>query len=431
MKKIAVIQAVKGFAYQKSFDSVIQKGLAEEALRAQLSSLLWKTSTKVVKDFYQEALDVLDKSGSTEQAIEYLQKKTGDLPQKARRLAEDSLADLTGKLYKSGLYHAARGLALDVSLALVDKDAISVLGQQNLFWLGKHYSDDVKNKIDTMLTEYFQEGLTRAKFAARIEENLSDLVKHDGRYWSDLADHMATKVREMGRVSTYEQSGIEYVKVKAVMDDKTSDICRDMHGRIISVKRLVEQRDTILAAKSKMELMDAAQWIDDFKGKTSDLPDGVGMPPYHWRCRTITVAYFEGLSDAGRPITYYDGAQKQKDTVAYTVHDKRIGKEFILTDGAMEHIQSRHELDQEKIESAMRSISKWGENENERGQWIAKSQNGVILAFRDNCVYTAFLPDNPDGYFRNHVIQESVHKSVRKSIYKQVSRKIYHNEVNI
>lgn len=41
--------------------------------------------------------------------------------------------------------------------------------------------------------------------------------------------------------------------------------------------------------------MSAQKWITSFTGRTKDLPDGVAGPPYHYRCRTTTVAYFEEL----------------------------------------------------------------------------------------------------------------------------------------
>jgi len=401
------------FVRSKALEEVIQKGLAEEFLRKQLAGLLTSSSTKVLQGIYQETLDALDKANNVDEAIKYMQTRIDLLPQKARRLTEDKLQTITEDLYKSGFYHAQRGIDLKLSLSLIDKDAMNIIGQQNLFWIGHHYTDDVKIKIDDLLNQYYKEGFTRSQFAANIKEQLSVLTDHNERYWLNLADHMATKIRELGRVSTYEQGGIEYVKVKAILDDRTSDICRDMHGRVISVKRLVDQRDEILGATSKMNLMDAAKWIPEFKGQTSDLPAGVGMPPYHWRCRTITAAFFEGVSNAGRTVTYYDGADKKiKDSTVSTVYNKKIGKEFVLTEGGMRHI-NRHglRLSASEAEAALRDVSKWGENADHPGQWVLLSRDDTVLVLRDNVVYTAFRPDNPLEYFKTHTMSG---KGVRK-----------------
>ena len=72
-----------------------------------------------------------------------------------------------------------------------------------------------------------------------------------------------------------------------------------MHGRVIPVSKLSQQRDDYLAAIKTRDLVSAKEvWVmhrdaSALAGiKTGDLPAGTASPPYHFRCRTITVAYF-------------------------------------------------------------------------------------------------------------------------------------------
>jgi hypothetical protein len=161
-----------------------------------------------------------------------------------------------------------------------------------------------------------------------------------------------------------------------------------------------------MAAQTKEELIAAAAWLDSFTGKTKDLPDNVASPPYHYRCRTTTVAYLEHMSDVGRIYQYYDGNERRNETIAFHHMDKELGREFIVTDGSLKHIAERHpEITEDKLKAALRSIKRVGESTQNKGQLITLSENGVILVFRDNVVWTAFTPKgNSLKYFKDSSI---------------------------
>lgn len=81
-----------------------------------------------------------------------------------------------------------------------------------------------------------------------------------------------------------------------------------MRGRIIEVAKMRAQRDAYLEAVSRRNKPAArAAWemrgaSTDFAGTpTSKLGKGTASPRYHFRCRTITVAYFgSGDNDIDR-----------------------------------------------------------------------------------------------------------------------------------
>jgi hypothetical protein len=347
------------------------------------------------------------------------------LPLRAAKAAlGSSVLDLTEKIYAAGVASAARAIgsaatasigsagaaiallpaSVGLSLSLADKRAIEIIGRQNLFWIGEHYNKEVKERFDRLLTEYFQEGLSRLKFAERLKDTFGPWTKQESDYWEGLADHITRKTREMGRVSGYEASGVKYVKVVARLDFKTSRICRSMNGRLIPVAKMRSQLNRTMSANSREEILAAWGWLEDFHGKTSDLPANVAMPPYHYRCRTGTVAYYPRLSDAGQPFQYFDGQESRKETIVFHHVDEKIGREFVLTDGRLEHTLNRHgDMSRDKIEAALRSITKVGENVKQPGQIMTQSQNGVVLVFRDNAVYTGFVPKDK-GYFNDNTV---------------------------
>lgn len=124
-----------------------------------------------------------------------------------------------------------------------------------------------------------------------------------------VAGHMATKGREIGRVTGYERAGIQKVQMRAHLDERTTPVCRQLHGRVIEVQTLADQRDAYFAASVRGDKLAMAD-IWTMHGKGADLSNvptrdlsGVGSPPYHYRCRTITVAYWETATE-----TPLDGA---------------------------------------------------------------------------------------------------------------------------
>ena len=141
------------------------------------------------------------------------------------------------------------------------------------------------------------------------------------------------------------------------------------------------------------------------------LPDRYGLPPYHYRCRTVTVAYFPELSEAGKAIAWSDDAGKPfQDKILFGYVDPKLGRELLLTQQGFDYAgREKHPLSRAKIEAALHSITHKGANRNENAredELVTLSQNGVILFFRHNLIYNAYIPTrDSEKYFRDQVKQ--------------------------
>lgn len=211
----------------------------------------------------------------------------------------EPVINLTDALFRTGAEEVGQAAGVAIAFARPDLDALDVLKTGNLYWIGNSWNVRTQNTIAKILDDYFTEGMTREGLTQRFAEDFAGLTDRGRAYWEMLADHTATKTREIGRVSGYERAEITRVQVRARMDENTSDICRQMNGRIIEVSKMRAQADRYLAATSRRNEVEAkASWslttdADSLEGvDDADLPDNIGSPPYHFRCRTITVAYF-------------------------------------------------------------------------------------------------------------------------------------------
>lgn len=213
------------------------------------------------------------------------------------------VTNLTSKTYKIGINEIANAVGVKLSFSLADRNAAEILAKQNLFWVGNFYDEQVKETMERIIGGYFADGLTIEDVAAKLEIQFFEKTDKGVSYFEGLAEHVTSRVREMGKITGYEKAGIEYLQVKAIVDDRTSAICLRMNGTLIPVSEAVKLRDKLLAAAKPADVKKITPWYDitdlpDGKDNGSGvdfdkLPAGMAFPPYHFRCRTITIAYFK------------------------------------------------------------------------------------------------------------------------------------------
>lgn len=216
----------------------------------------------------------------------------------------------------------------------------------------------------------------------------------------------------MGRISGYQQAGVRYVQVKARMDERTTPLCRSLHGRLIRLDTLVSQRDRYLAAAANGNLEAAkAAWpmLDAtmrFKSSAcaghalekADLPGNVGLPPYHFRCRTITVAWLgddpQAVNDPierARLSTLQREPARREDVAAIVERAKAALWEN--TAYARRHWQKhRHSL--AAVGYAVDSLEAY------TGlliDHVRRSSSDVTLSIRRGQLYAVFHRQLPDG----------------------------------
>jgi len=220
-------------------------------------------------------------------------------------LVSDRVVEVEEAAYMQGARAGMKGSGLSFAWTFADMKALDTVANDTMFWIGDHYSDDVQKKIDNILNDFFKGQSSRKEVYWQLKEELGIIFNKSDAYWNLLADHMITKTKEIGRVTGYEQAGAEVVRVKAILDDRTTEICRRLHGQVISVKDLRKQVDNYFKAAKKHDKeaikkfwpmysdKDAKKKLSSQQKVNSQIKAGkLGLPPYHFGCRTITVVEF-------------------------------------------------------------------------------------------------------------------------------------------
>jgi len=243
---------------------------------------------------------------------------------------------LSEPLFKLGAKDAAKSSGIDIAFGLPDMNSLAVVEKGNMFWIGEHWGSYTGDKVKNTLNQYFDKGMTRDQLAKRFAEDFADITDKGESYWNFMADHTATKTREIGRVTGYEKAGVELVRVRARIDSRTTAVCRRLNDKIISVRQLKAQRDQYFdaienqdkdAAKKAWELLSDKD-VESIKIKGNKvLSDNIGMPPYHGRCRTITVTEFKR---EGREKTEPETPEHERLKTIGTMAALAVGRDKIL-----------------------------------------------------------------------------------------------------
>lgn len=317
---------------------LIKDSWAWEALYLQLQDAYTRAWDAAAKDALTDALDRLRDlppgAFSRDDAHHILDVLEGRMGGRALTgLLNGPVINLTDGLFRVGATEVGASTGVDIAFGRQDFDALKLIQRDNLHWIDNSWNARNNTIFRKALEDYFGDGMSRADLIKRFAEEFPALAAKGKVYFELLADHAATKTREMGRVTGYERAGIEYVQVRAHLDHKTSAICRAMHGRVIAVRRLSDQRGEYLDAVRRGDV-DAAKsawpWPSDKAAQamgstaTRDLPANIGSPPYHGRCRTITVAYLPtgGATAEWERAAYDREALSRKQTAALIDHCK-------------------------------------------------------------------------------------------------------------
>jgi hypothetical protein len=113
-------------------------------------------------------------------------------------------------------------------------------------------------------------------------------------YWNVVANAAASRAYHYGYAKAAEALGYTYYEFVAVMDKRTSEICRHMNGKKFTVSAAVDIMQRSADAESPEDLKQIQPWITVDQAKSMDTEalknNGVLIPPLHGSCRsTIKV----------------------------------------------------------------------------------------------------------------------------------------------
>jgi SPP1 gp7 family putative phage head morphogenesis protein len=273
--------------------------LLERALREQ-----WNQQTQ---DALESALDSI-RDGEGEVTEEEIQRVLGELSPFLSDEMQNGVTTAVIQSVSAAYTIGQENVDVEVAAALnvTDRRVQNFLSDNALFWIGNHYEQQVQNRIQEAATEVIEDKdgvLPRREAAEKFREKFRGEFDKSTSYWRLLSNDVMTKSREFGRVEGFVKAGVEELEVDAVLDSRTSAICRAMDGTTFQVSDAVQQRDRLVAAEEPQAVKEMAPWptettedgetVATYEGEQlsnmgpGDLAAaGIILPPYHGNCRS-------------------------------------------------------------------------------------------------------------------------------------------------
>lgn len=201
----------------------------------------------------------------------------------------DKITNLMKDVYKDsyyrGLFEINKGVGIGSTFAKINKDQIEKVIFKPWTADGSNFSEKIWGKHRPELVKKLHDGLTlnliHGKSPDELVKKLSkdfEVDKHRIKtlVYTEQAYFQSLATREM-----YEKMGVEKYEVNATMDHRTSQLCREMDGKVF---------------------------------ETKDYMPGVTANPFHPNCRTTTTPYIDDEFEQGM-----EKLVKNEDGSYYTV----------------------------------------------------------------------------------------------------------------
>lgn len=185
----------------------------------------------------------------------------------------DEFADLMENIYTEGYYHTAyeiqKGFGIGYDLMRLDKNKVEKVLSKPWAADGSNFSSRIwkqkaqlVNELETQLTQAIARGQNPSVvtdfIAKRFEVSkgrAANLVMTEAAFFNSASNR-----------DCYKELDVERYEIVATLDRRTSDICQSLDGKVF---------------------------------KMSEYAVGVTAPPFHVRCRTTTVPFFDDEFELG------------------------------------------------------------------------------------------------------------------------------------
>lgn len=133
---------------------------------------------------------------------------------------------------------------------------------------GKEFSTRIwenKQKLVQTLTREMTRAFILKESTSRINERITKRFNVSYNEARRLIETETAYIQEKAMLDTYDKLNVEKYEILAVLDSKTSEICRQMDGKVFERK---------------------------------DAKAGITLPPFHCYCRSTTIPYINDITDS-------------------------------------------------------------------------------------------------------------------------------------
>lgn len=187
----------------------------------------------------------------------------------------------------------------------IDFRTLDYMKNTDEFYMGKFITDDdTVNRLRQFIYDEFDKGdlpLGQTDGQRKFITDLSNQLGLEEYKIDRIVRTTTNKMRSYASVNYMQQVGVQQFEVLALIDNKTSDICRKMNGKLFSVPasraRIVKVSKSQPSSVPRVTPFVSSVFkakdideLDDLTGEDLLSNHGIFAPPYHGNCRTQIIA---------------------------------------------------------------------------------------------------------------------------------------------
>lgn len=186
---------------------------------------------------------------------------------------------------------AIRGVGCTVQ-TLFDKprqEAVDWLVRHDRFWIGKVFPEHVRDSFRDTIVHGLDEGLGPRAIGKRLRDFMAGTKEAPGKLelYNRVAASSVNRAHNWGGRFSLEEAGVEAYVFRAVRDERTSRICRNLNGRVFSVPRVMRVvRQALEGSPGTIETLAPWPTFDterrDFFIQTGERRTYLGGQPSDW-----------------------------------------------------------------------------------------------------------------------------------------------------
>lgn len=236
-----------------------------------------------------------------------------------KKFVKDFKGDLEKSIQKRNARKAGEETAIALGFEIGTEEFVAHMASLEKTSIGTHFSRTLRPQISKTISEaVFEKGLNKKQAGIFLQKELTRKLGGDAfrqsvpasirlqgkkaisAYHEGLSATNVTLTRAGANIQSMQQAEVQQIQFVAVIDNRTSQICASMDGRIFTLEQTGNFMKGVMDAKDADELKEFAPWRKDLsefgvkagqklndKAVQADLAKaGVIVPPLHFRCRS-------------------------------------------------------------------------------------------------------------------------------------------------
>ncbi len=164
-----------------------------------------------------------------------------------------------------------RGLGIAADFNAIDRRAMDYVTRANSLFVRDEYGrrlerlgQDVKRTVARGL----EHGLGRDDLADELRHIAeASLARRSASYWEVVAASFVGESRSLSQVSAYAEAGIERYVFSSVLDERTTDTCRYLDGKVFQTADALRTFERLEAAEDPLAIKHMRPWVRERIGE--------------------------------------------------------------------------------------------------------------------------------------------------------------------